>query len=224
MAPGVEFINKSDFLSTLGFAFYNYEGIGIVMPVMATCAEPQHFKRMLTYTFFTLMAIFVFFGCVTYFAWGENLNEPIVTQMLPSDDKIVIIMKFLYSMNLLCSYPIIINPANASVEGWLCKCLSSNQTALYWSQNFSRLFVCFSAVMCSIYLASVLDKFFGLVGAVLCAPLAVTFPALLHWKHLAKTRRQKFIDLSLVFISLCILVFCTAHSIMNLIQGEAESH
>ena len=34
--PDFNFIN-SDFLTTLGFSIYTYEGIGIVMPVMATC-------------------------------------------------------------------------------------------------------------------------------------------------------------------------------------------
>ena len=77
--PDVNFINNNDYLNTLGFSFYAYEGIGIVMPVMATCAEPEHFKRMLTYAFITLMIIFVLFGIVGYVAWGSTMNEPLIT-------------------------------------------------------------------------------------------------------------------------------------------------
>ena len=131
--------------------------------------------------------------------------------MLPAENVAVIIIKFLYSLNLVCSYPIIIFPTNNSIEDWLCKCFGKRHPLkAYWAQNFSRLCVTLSAIMCSIYLASKLDKFLGLIGALICAPLAVTFPAMLHLKHLAKSSCEKWFDGILITISLCILVFCTA--------------
>lgn len=36
-AEGVVAFNKSSFLITLGFVFYAYEGIGVVMPIMQAC-------------------------------------------------------------------------------------------------------------------------------------------------------------------------------------------
>ena len=116
-------MNEVGVINTLGFSIYCYEGIGIVMPVMATAAEPEKFKAMLTYAFITLIIIFVAFSCFTYSVWGSNLSEPIVTQMLPADSVAAIIIKFLYSLNLVCSYPIVIYPANTAVETWFCSCL-----------------------------------------------------------------------------------------------------
>lgn len=42
-APGIEFIGEG-YLGTLGFCVYCFEGIGIVMPVMATAEQPEKFK------------------------------------------------------------------------------------------------------------------------------------------------------------------------------------
>lgn len=131
--------------------------------------------------------------------------------MLPPENIAVIIIKFLYSLNLVCSYPIIIFPTNNSIEDWFCKCFRrSSEKKAYWAQNFSRFCVTLAAMICSIYLASKLDKFLGLIGALLCAPVAITFPAMLHLKHLATSSAQKCFDCVLIVISLCILVFCTS--------------
>ena len=77
--PNIMFMNDAGVINTLGFSIYCYEGIGIVMPVMATSAEPEKFKAMLSYAFLTLITIFVAFMCFTYVVWGSNLTEPIVT-------------------------------------------------------------------------------------------------------------------------------------------------
>ena len=187
--PDLKFIEPSGALNTLGFTIYCYEGIGIVMPVMATSAEPNQFKSILVYAFVTLMSIYCLFSLTCYFAWGADMDVAIVTQMLPADSVTVIIIKFLFSLNLVCSFPIMIYPANAAIEGWFCSCLNDSPKKLYAMQNFSRVLVAAAATFCAIVLASKLDKFLGLVGSMLCAPLALTFPALAHYKLLAKTWR-----------------------------------
>ena len=124
--PDMAFLEPSGALNTLGFTIYAYEGIGIVMPVMATCEKPERFKAMLTYAFVTLMAMYAGFALICYYAWGSNMDQAIITQMLPADSVTVVIIKFLYSMNLVCSFPIIICPANAAIEEWFCKCLKND--------------------------------------------------------------------------------------------------
>lgn len=99
-------------MSTLGFSIYTYEGIGIVMPVLATSEKPERFKEMLIYAFITLVFIFIAFSELCYIAWGSNDDQPIITEMLPEDNVGVILIKFLFSLNLVCSFPIVIFPAN----------------------------------------------------------------------------------------------------------------
>ena len=125
LGEGIVFINEAGYISTLGLTIYCYEGIGIVMPVMSASKEPERFKEMLIYAFVTLMLIYIIFAEISYMAWGTNFDEPLVTQMLPADNTAVIIIKFLFSLNLICSFPIAINPTNTALESWLCSCLKN---------------------------------------------------------------------------------------------------
>ena len=120
------------YLNTLGFTIYCYEGIGIVMPVLATTENPERFKSMLIYAFITLTVIFIVFAEMCYISWGSTLDEAIVTQMLPRDNVAVILIKFLFSLNLVFSYSIVIYPANLSVETLFCGRMKKNTQKLYW--------------------------------------------------------------------------------------------
>ena len=189
---------------------------------MATTSEPERFKEVLTYAILTLTAVFVSFGIYGYYAWGSNLDEAIVTQMLPDDNIDVILIKFAYSINLICSFPIVIYPANQIIEGWFCGCFKDSK-GLYWLQNFSRLLVVVTLIIFAVFLADKLDKFLGLIGSLACAPLALTFPALIHLMHMAKTRMDKTLDVILLVISICIFFFCSVQSLMNW-NDDAAGH
>jgi len=61
----------------IGFSFYCFEGIGVLMPVMEHTADPQKFPKILTYALMTLCSIFVFFGLICYSYLG-HLKDNIV--------------------------------------------------------------------------------------------------------------------------------------------------
>lgn len=205
----VPFVVPSGVMNTLGFMIYSYEGIGIVMPVLATSENPHDFKRMIVYAYATLITAYIVFAMVCIGAWGSSL-QPYVTENLNSESTLVIVMKFAYSLNLVCSYPLFIYPTNITIENWLCTCLKRNPRGLYWAQNFSRFCVTAAAIFMAVVLASKIDKFLGLVGSVLCAPLAITFPALLHMKVSKNASGStKVVNMFLLILSLLIFVFCT---------------
>ena len=56
-----------------------------------------------------------------------------------------------------------------------------------WLKNLVRGVIVTIAFYLGIMLASKLDKFLSLLGAMLCAPLAFTMPTLIHLKLCAKT-------------------------------------
>ena len=70
------------------------------------------------------------------------------------------------------------------------------------------------SVVIAMTVADKIDKFLGLVGALLCAPLAMTIPAMVHLRMLAKTTKEKVIDLIFIVGSLAILLFCTVQQIL----------
>ena len=116
-----------------------------------------------------------------------------------------------------------IHPANIILEDYLLRPISRRAekergsgpfTNLKWHvTNVLRLLICLVATYCAIELSSVLDKFLSLLGAMLCAPLAILMPALIHLKVSAKTSREKLTDIFLVALSSIVLVFCTVQVI-----------
>ena len=77
-------------------------------------------------------------------------------------------------------------------------------------KNLSRAVVVVLSVYFAVVLANKLDKFLSLLGALLCAPLAFTFPTLIHLKLIATKKNEKVEDIIIIFVSFAILVFCTA--------------
>ena len=119
MGPPVPAVDMTGFWATVGFAIYSFEGIGIVMPVLAKAKEPEKFNRTLVYAIATLSLLFVAFGEVTVLAFGESLDEPFITQMLPAHSIGVSLIKVLFTLNLVASYPITINPTNTIIESYI---------------------------------------------------------------------------------------------------------
>jgi len=69
-------------------------------------------------------------------------------------------------------------------------------------------------------MASQLDKFLAILGALGCTPVAFTLPTLFHYKLLAETRKEKLIDIAVIVLSLIILVFCTSFGVYSWIEVE----
>lgn len=184
------------------------------MPIMKACATPEHFTKIFLSAMATLIIVYVFFGCLCYAAYGSNDNAPLITEMLPAGDSLVITTKLVYIINLIFSYALCIYPTNQSIESILFD-KDDNSTNTYWFKNLSRAFVAISACFLGVVLADEMDKVVGLMGALLCAPLAITLPALVHFTILAETKREKIADIGLVVLSIFILVFSTAQSLMS---------
>ena len=130
--------------------------------------------------------------------------------MLPADSVVVMVLKLAFCVNMLFSYVIHIKPCNMIIEEWLFDRYSSATLV-----KTSRFAVCLLGGVMAVLLAEKLDKFIGLLGALLCAPVAFTVPAILHLKVLAKTTLSKAIDWFLITLSLLIMIFCVWQSILT---------
>ena len=95
------------------------------------------------------------FGSICYYAWGSDLTEPVVTQMLPAENGYVQAMKLLFCVNLLYTYRLTIAPTFNSLEAFVLGVKETNKDEdeegnaveesyeLYWRVNFLRTFVVF---------------------------------------------------------------------------------
>ena len=140
--------------------------------------------------------------------------------MLPAGNSGVSIIKVLFTLNLICSYPITVNPTNSILESYLFK----NNAAVingqrqrtrceYFGTRISRFFVVFTAGILGILLAADMDKFLGFFGALLGSPMAMTLPALIHYKLVANSKCEKFLDILLIILSGFCLGFSTVLSL-----------
>ena len=205
-------INEQSYAVTLGFAIYSFEGIGIVMPVMHACETPEKFHKIFIAAIITLAIFMIAFGEICYFTYGSNLTEPIVTEMLPKRDGLVIFTKLSFIVVAITSYAIIIQPTFTITEGWILssKCMPEKKTRTrYWLKNLIRFIIVASAAYISVALIAKVEKFLGLMGALFCSPLALTIPALVHMKLEAKTKSENFVNVILIIISIVILFFST---------------
>lgn len=64
-------------------------------------------------------------------------------------------------------------------------------------------------------MADKIDKIVALVGAVLCAPLAMLLPTWCHLKLIAKTNFEKISDVIIIIVSVLALIFCVATTLMD---------
>ena len=68
----------------IGFAFFMFEGIGCLMPVLKETEKPAQVPYLIVAALALLCTMYVGFSMLCYYAWGQGLQEPVVTEMLPA--------------------------------------------------------------------------------------------------------------------------------------------
>ena len=140
----------------------------------------------------SLTVLYLFFGLVCYLAFGQTV-DPIITEMLPRDSIVTIAIKVAFCLNLIFGYSICVNPTNTIIESWIFGGMRASIRRRRL-KNLSRAFVCLAAVLVSVKLGDKISSFLGLLGAMVCTPLALTIPTCLHLKVLADSKTNKVVD------------------------------
>ena len=117
------------------------------------------------------------------------------------------VLKVMYSINIIFTYPLIISPANNVLESYLFS--GNGSVREHCNQNICRTIIVFISCFLAISVWDNLEKFISVVGSLTCTPIAFTLPLAFHYKACAETPCQKALDLVLIGITLLILVFCT---------------
>ena len=110
--PGPEFeaIDMGSYWTMIGFSFFMFEGIGCLMPVLAETEKPSQLPALTIAALSLLCVIYCIFSGLCYYAWGSDLTQPVVTQMLPQDNILVQAVTILFCLNLVFSYPMSMTP------------------------------------------------------------------------------------------------------------------
>ena len=204
---------------SIGFSVYTYEGIGVILPIQEVTADKSQYYKLLCITVTFIAILYIVFGEFTLLAWGstEDFNEPLITASLPEESIITYMVKILFSINLLFSYPLVIHPANLVIETWFFEGWAKTRKR-QMSKNLSRSIVV--AVSCVVALAvyDKLDLLLSLTGALTCIPVAFLIPAALHLKLIAQADEDKkavIIDYAILAFGTIALFYCSYSAIMS---------
>ncbi|GAA6023213.1 hypothetical protein JCM8202_001030 [Rhodotorula sphaerocarpa] len=213
----VKLFNSKDFPLLIGTAVFAFEGIGLILPVAESMREPQKFPRVLTGVMIGTMLLFAGGGALGYLTYGSKI-QTVVFVNLPQDDKFVNASQFLYSIAILLSTPLQLFPAVRIMENGLFAPQKSGKRSLKvkWEKNAFRTLV---VVLCAVIAwvgAADLDKFVSLIGSLACVPLGLIYPALLHLKACAQTRRQKVADVALITFGVAATLYTSVQTIQLL--------
>ncbi|KAF9092235.1 neutral amino acid transporter [Mortierella sp. GBA35] len=220
--PNIKLFNQNDFALLIGTIVFSFEGIGLVVPITESMAEPEKFPKVLAITISIVAVIFGSVGALCYAAFGANV-QTIVVLNLPVISGWTITVEILYSLAIILSIPLMLSPASRILEDSVWGERSGAvERKVKLSKNAIRIFlVCLCAVISFVVGGPNLDKFVSFVGSVACMPLCFIFPAMFHYKTCAKTMKAKVLDILLGVFGVVAMIFTLYITIRSWVQVSA---
>ncbi|KAI9281954.1 transmembrane amino acid transporter protein-domain-containing protein [Sporodiniella umbellata] len=204
-------INYTSFPMFIGTAVFTYEGVGLVIPITESMAEPEKFPKVLSGTMIFITSIFLSVGFISYLAFGSQVQTVILLNM--PDSATVNVVQALYALAICLSIPLQLFPAIRIIETGLFTRSGKHNTFVKWQKNVFRFFFCFGD----------LDKFVSLIGSLCCVPLCFFFPPLFHLKAIASHWRQKAIDITIIIFGVVSMTYTTGITIALWSEGGAAA-
>ncbi|GAA5956652.1 hypothetical protein JCM21900_002327 [Sporobolomyces salmonicolor] len=214
----VALFNSKDFPLLIGTAVFAFEGIGLIIPITESMKHPHKFPKVLTGVMVGVMILFAGAGVLAYLTYGSDI-QTVVFVNLPQDDKLVNAAQFLYSIAILLSTPLQLFPAVRIMENGIFSRSGKHSPRVKWEKNTFRMAVVVGCAVIAWAGASDLDKFVSLIGSLACVPLCFCYPAMLHYKACAHTRKQKVADIALFVFGLVAAIYTTSQTITLLATG-----
>lgn len=217
--PSLTLFNPRDFTLTIGASIFTFEGIGLILPIQSSMAQPERFSRLLYAVMIIITIIFTSIGALCYATFGSATNVEIITNF-PQTSKLVNGVQFLYSVAVLVGTPVQLYPATRIIEASLFgeRVSGKKSAVMKWKKNGFRAGLTILCGVISILGASDLDKFVALIGSFACVPLVYIYPALLHYKGAASGRWMKALDVVIMAIGVSAMVFTTAITVTRWVQ------
>jgi len=180
-------VNEETYFDMIGFSFFMFEGIGSVMPVMNAYSPEVHkkFPYILAAALGTLCSIYIIFSEINYYTFGNDLNQPIVMGMMPANNLIIQIVKVLFSINIMFSYPITIFPTNQILEEIFLSRFAENSTYRNFFFRLICTIVLILGLVSAVQFYHDLDKILATTGVAFGTFVVLFVPSLCHYKLIA---------------------------------------
>lgn len=149
------------------------EGVGLVLPLEASCKHPQSFPWLLWGMLVFITLFMVLFGLAGYFAFGDQTVAPI-TLNLTDHFWYATFVKCGLCLGLYFTFPVMMFPVWAITESLSMRMIDDSHTRTV----FRSLLVALSALVA--YAVPDFGKFLSLVGSSICTILGFILPCYFH--------------------------------------------
>uniref|UniRef100_A0A7S2NGG8 Amino acid transporter transmembrane domain-containing protein n=1 Tax=Zooxanthella nutricula TaxID=1333877 RepID=A0A7S2NGG8_9DINO len=208
--PGLQAFRPDTCGLFIGTATFTFEGIPMVLPIKQSMAEPQQYWALFVKVFSGVVMFFVSFALIGYVAFGDAVHSIVILD-LPAADPLVQAVKAAYACALILGSPLTFLPGGRITELWVFG--ESRQKGQWkWQKNALRTAEFCAFAVIGVYGGQYFEKFIALTGALCCAPIALIYPPLFHWRLCASSAFEKIIDAVLLAIGCAVgtLVFYQA--------------
>jgi proton-coupled amino acid transporter len=172
----IKLFNPADWTLFIGTAIFTFEGIGLIIPIQESMAQPKKFPGVLAFVMLVITIVFTSMGALSYAAFGSKTKTVVILNM-PQDSKFVNAVQFIYSLAILLSTPLQFFPAIEITSQAIFKRKSGRANAgIKWTKNMFRFFMVVFCALIAWIGADDLDKFVALVGSFACIPLVYIYP------------------------------------------------
>ncbi|TFK28153.1 vacuolar amino acid transporter 4 [Coprinopsis marcescibilis] len=219
IAPDIKLFNHKDFPLFIGTAVFSFEGIGLVIPISDAMREPHKLPIALSAVMAFLVVLFGGSGILAYLTFGSEI-QTVVLVNLDLKSRMVQTVQFFYALAILLSVPLQLFPAVRILENGIFSTSGKGDSKVKWYKNLFRFGM---VVLCSLISwagAADLDKFVAFVGSFACVPLCYVYPAMLHYKACARTRRQKLADIAMIVFGVIAAVYTTTQTIKLMVAPD----
>lgn len=211
--------NPQNWSLFIGTAIFTFEGVGLILPIQESMRQPSKFPPVLAAVMVIITVVFISMGALSYAAFGSS-TKTVVLLNLPQDDKFVNAVQFLYSLAILLSTPLQLFPAIRIMENAFFTRSGKNNPRIKIGKNVFRFCLVMVCALIAWGGAGDLDKFVAVIGTFCCLPLVYVYPALLHLKAVAQTRRQQITDICLCVFGFLVMVYTTSLTVKEWASGS----
>lgn len=230
MGPNITQFNSKTWSMLIGVAVTSFEGIGLILPIEASMAQPEKFPFVLSLSMVVITTLFVSIGVIGYSAFGDKVKSIIILN-LPQGNISVQLILVLYSVAVFLTAPLQLFPAirileltlfnsrlfltkqqqsRAGEEGKLYYNSGKYQPHIKWMKNVFRTAAVFLIAGLAYANANNIDRFVSLNGCFACIPLVYIYPPMIHLKLEKKSLRlMKTFDVVLIFVGVVAVVYTT---------------
>ncbi|KAF9372478.1 neutral amino acid transporter [Podila verticillata] len=213
--------NEQDFGLFVGTAVFSYEGIGMVIPICSSMANPKQFPRALTIVLSTVCALLVSFGCLGYAAYGDTV-ETILLDNLPhgtgGEKAGKNAVQILYIIAIFLTTPLMLFPCIRIIEGCVFHVVGNgprSKTQLL-KENIVRILIDFAVAAVAYAGYTKLDIFISFVGSFACAPLLFIFPPMFHLRAFPdQPKWRKVSDVALILFGFLVFFYTLVVTIQS---------